>query len=49
MNCPNEQAVTECNEELVSVLFAISVIAKRLARSLQYLDINEEGGGDTNG
>jgi hypothetical protein len=49
MNCPNEQAVTERNEELVSVLFAISVIAKRLARSLQYLDINEEGGGDTNG
>lgn len=37
MDGPNKAGTTEKDEELIGILFAISVVSGRLARSLQQL------------
>lgn len=49
MNGPNKTDVIERDEELIGILFAISVVSKRLARSLQRLAEYEKGGNATDG
>ena len=44
MNGPNRTDTIERDEELIGILFAISVVSKRLARSLQRLAEYEKGG-----
>ena len=49
MNGPNKTDTIERDEELIGILFAISVVSKRLARSLQRLAEYEKGGKNTDG
>lgn len=49
MNGPNKTDTIERDEELIGILFAISVVSKRLARNLQVLAEHEKGGNTTNG
>ena len=49
MNGPNKTDTIERDEELIGILFAISVVSKRLARSLQRLAEYEKGGNATDG
>lgn len=49
MDGPNKTGTTEKDEELVGILFAISVVSGRLARSLQQLANQKKGGTRTDG
>lgn len=49
MNGPKKTDAIERDEELIGILFAISVVSKRLARSLQHLAEYEKGGNATDG
>ena len=49
MDGPNKAATTEKDEELIGILFAISVVSGRLARSLQQLANQKKGGTRTDG
>ena len=49
MDGPNRTNTIERDEELIGILFAISVVSKRLARSLQRLAEYEKGGNTADG
>ena len=49
MDGPNKTGTTEKDEELIGILFAISVVSGRLARSLQQLANRKKGGTHTDG
>ena len=49
MDGPNKAGTTEKDEELIGILFAISVVSGRLARSLQRLANQKKGGTHTDG
>lgn len=49
MNGLNKTDTIERDEELIGILFAISVVSKRLARSLQALAEYEKGDNTANG
>lgn len=44
MNSPTIKDITERDEELIGILYAISVVSKRLARNIQRLTAIEKGG-----
>ena len=49
MDSPNKTGTTEKDEELIGILFAISVVSGRLARSLRQLANQKKGGIHTDG
>ncbi len=49
MNCPTPTDASERNEELIGILYAISVVSKRLARNFQLLAEIEKGGKTADG
>lgn len=49
MDSPNKTGTTEKDGELIGILFAISVVSGRLARSLQQLANQKKGGIHTDG